>query len=142
MDSGASFTYVTAAEVLDNAKESTSAVWVANGQREAVLREGDIGPLRGVKQVQSFKRSLVSVADLVEQFGGLFFDAAGVHVVSPSADGVVVTTVGTPTKNRLFSFNVDALSAHRDAVGGYGGQHPLGLLSCCAGDGGKHWKRV
>ena len=134
VDSGASFTYVTAAEVLDNAKESTSAVWVANGQREAVLREGDIGPLRGVKQVQSFKRSLVSVADLVEQFGGLFFDAAGVHVVSPSADGVVVTTVGIPTKNRLFSFNVDALSAHRDAVGGYGGQHPLGLLSCCAGE--------
>ena len=115
VDSGASFTYVTAAERLDNPRDSTSAVWVANGMRERVAQEGDIGPLRNVKQVRSFKRSLVSVADLVDQFGGLFFDQRGVHVVSKKAGNLVSTTIGLRTPNRLFSFNIGALSKHVEA---------------------------
>ena len=81
-----------------------------------MLCEGDIGPLTGVKQVASFKRSLVSVTDLVEQFGGLYFDDQGVHVVSKCDSGMVVTTIGLPTKNRLYSFNIECLKQHADAT--------------------------
>ena len=86
--------------------------------RERVAKEGDIGPLRNVKQVRSFKRSLVSVADLVDQFGGLFFDQRGVHVVSKKAGNLVSTTIGLRTPNRLFSFNIEALSKHVEACAG------------------------
>ena len=116
VDSGASFTYVTLDEHVSNAKPSSSVVGVANGQREKVLCEGDIGPLTGVKQVASFKRSLVSVTDLVEQFGGLYFDDQGVHVVSKCDSGMIVTTIGLPTKNRLYSFNIECLKQHADAT--------------------------
>ena len=113
IDSGASFTYVTKDVVLRDAVQSDSAVWVANGQRERVAEEGSLGPLARVKKVNSFSRTLVSVADLVEQYGGLYFDKLGAHVVSEDASGdTIVTTIGTLTKSRLYSFDLASLSRH------------------------------
>ena len=37
---------------------------------------------QNVKKVESFSRSLISVRDLVDQYGGVWFDSDGVHVVS------------------------------------------------------------
>ena len=96
-----------------DAVQSDSAVWVANGQRERVAEEGSLGPLARVKKVNSFSRTLVSVADLVEQYGGLYFDKLGAHVVSEDASGdTIVTTIGTLTKSRLYSFDLASLSRH------------------------------
>ena len=57
IDSGASCTYVTGDVELHNAKAGGGHVWVANGQKEEVLETGELGPLSGVRKVESFERS-------------------------------------------------------------------------------------
>ena len=113
IDSGASCTYVTGDVELRNAKAGGGHVWVANGQKEEVVETGELGPLSGVRKVESFERSLISVTDLIEQFGPVVFNAAGVHLATELGKGeVCVTTIGHATGNRLFSIDADALQRH------------------------------
>ena len=81
-----------------------------------------MGPLRNVQKVNSFPRSLISVRDLVEQYGGVWFDAAGVHVVTLEegsalktlkSSGANVTRIGEPTTARLYSFDIAQLEEHQ-----------------------------
>ena len=129
VDSGASCTYVTDGVELWEVRSGRGHVWVANGRREAIAQEGKLGPIWGAKKVPSFARTLVSVRDLVEQFGTVVFDKEGVHVVSidkegelreclRSRRGSVSTTIGAPTKQRLCSFDIEALVDHTQWVGG------------------------
>ena len=75
----------------------------------------------------SFSRSLISVRDLVDQYGGVWFDADGVHVVTlPGGESDVadlvggrnatVTKIGMPTSARLYSFDIEQLEAHQRNV--------------------------
>ena len=129
VDSGASCTYVTDGVELWEVRSGRGHVWVANGRREAIAQEGKLGPISGAKKVPSFARTLISVRDLVEQFGTVVFDKEGVHVVSIDKEGdlreclrarrgSVSTTIGAPTKQRLYSFDIEALADHAQRVGG------------------------
>ena len=86
VDSGASHTYVGKNVRLQDALPGKGVVWVANGKSENIVEEGRLGPLLNAKKVVSFSRSLISVRDLVEQYGGVWFDADGVHVVTLRVD--------------------------------------------------------
>ena len=114
VDSGASYTYVTRHVKLANERPSNGVVAVANGQLERITSVGTLGPLQGVRKVNSFQRTLVSVRDLVEQFGSVRFDDQGVHLVTDSGKS---TRIGATLPNRLYSFDLDALARH---VGGFG----------------------
>ena len=119
VDSGASYTYVAGGTRLRNATPGQGAVRVANGQVERVHKEGDLGPLVGVKEVKSFSRTLVSVTDLVEQFGRVVFDSEGVRVQTQGAQKgrpQESTLIGRPTANRLYSFDLEALQRHADKL--------------------------
>ena len=96
---------------------------MADGRRENVHETGTLGPLTNVKKVRSFPRSLISVRDIVEKFGGVYFDGRGVHVVTlvdgvsigdlTGGDGVKsVTEIGQTTPARLYSFDIDRLADH------------------------------
>ena len=113
VDSGASFTYATKRVPLTNVRPGTGSVTVATGKREPVAEIGDLGALENVRRVNSFTRTLVSVRDLVEQFHRVIFDDDGVSVESP--DGIR-TLIGRPMRNRLYSYDGDALSRHAVAV--------------------------
>ena len=125
VDSGASFTYVTKDVELSDAIPGKGVVWVANGKAERIAEEGRLGPLSHVKKVESFSRSLISVRDLVDQYGGVWFDSDGVHVVSFDkgdgqpfvARGATVTRVGEPTRARLYSFDIAQLESQQHAAG-------------------------
>ena len=114
IDSGASFTYATRRVPLTNVRPGTGSVTVATGKREPIAEIGDLGALKNVRRVNSFTRTLVSVRDLVEQFHRVIFDADGVSVESP--DGGIRTLIGRPMRNRLYSYDGDALSQHAVAV--------------------------
>ena len=127
VDSGASHTYVGKNVRLQDALPGKGVVWVANGKSENIVEEGRLGPLLNAKKVMSFSRSLISVRDLVDQYGGVWFDADGVHVVtlrggeSGVADLVggrnaTVTKIGMPTSARLYSFDIEQLEAHHRDV--------------------------
>ena len=64
----------------------------------------------------SFQRTLVSVRDLVDQYGSVLFDRKGVHVVSKVGSEGVVTTIGKPTESRLYSFVLGRMADHDQAV--------------------------
>ena len=126
VDSGASFTYVTNGVKLSEVRPGRGHVWVADGRRENVHETGTLGPLTNVKKVRSFPRSLISVRDIVEKFGGVYFDGRGVHVVTlgdgvsigdlTGGDGIkCVTEIGQTTPARLYSFDIDQLEAHRQS---------------------------
>ena len=114
IDSGASSTFVPPDVILANVRKGRGSVSVANGQKEPILQAGDLGPLRGVQKVRSFHRVLVSVAQLCKQFGPVIFTTEGVQLVTQKAPGepFVITTIGLPTANNLFSFDLDALEEH------------------------------
>merc|ERR1712185_726340 len=80
IDSGASRTFVGELARLSNTRPGRGFVSVANGQREPIAEVGCLGPLRNVQRVNSFTRTLVSVADLVEQFGVVMFDSSGTYL--------------------------------------------------------------
>ena len=102
VDSGASFTYVTNGVKLSEVRPGRGHVWVADGRRENIHETGALGPLTNVKKVRSFPRSLISVRDIVEKFGGVYFDGRGVHVVT-LVDGVSIGDLtggdGRPQRN-------------------------------------------
>jgi hypothetical protein len=91
---------------------------------------------RGAKKVMSFQRTLVIVRDLVDQYGGVFFDKSGVHVVTSCGGKLFVTTIGKPTNNRLCSFGIDSLQEHDDVInhgsGGLSGRQAKCAWSPCA----------
>ena len=118
IDSGASGTFVPPEIILTNVKPGRGSVSVANGNREPILEQGDLGPLLGAQKVRSFHRVLVSVTQLCKQFGPVIFTTEGVQLVSQAAPGeeCIITTIGLPTRNNLFSFDLTALQQHARAV--------------------------
>ena len=97
---------------LENVREGKGYVSVANGQRERIAEVGSLGPLENVQKVNSFTRTLVSVADLVEQFGIVIFDAEGAHIASNWGDEAIITQVGRSTEDRLYRYDGKALERH------------------------------
>ena len=120
IDSGASFTYVAGGVKLSNARPGSESVRVANNALERVSEVGDLGPIKGAKKVRSFNRTLVSVTDLVEQFGRVIFDSDGVKVETKRGPKSkrIRTVIGTPTLNRLYKFDQAALQNHADRIVG------------------------
>ena len=117
IDSGASHTYRGGLVKLLGERPGLGHVSVANGQREKIDGIGRYGPLSDVRRVSGFPRTLVSVSDLVEQFGFIVFDSFGCYVVTPLPSGVpIVTQIGLKTRNRLFSFDIKALAHHGRAM--------------------------
>ena len=62
--------------------------------------------------MNSFTRTLVSVADLVEQFGVVIFDEKGAHVGTNWGDEAVITQIGQSTSDRLHKYDGRALERH------------------------------
>ena len=118
VDSGASYTYVAGTQELTNVRPGRGRVKCANGQVERVAKIGDLGPLRGARKVQSFDKTLVSVTDLVEQFGRVVFDTDGVAVETKGGESKesLSTYIGKPTANRLYKFDLEALERHQAKV--------------------------
>ena len=113
VDSGASRTYVGRAQRLMNAIRGSGTVTVANGKAEPVVEEGELGPIRGAQKVNSFHRTLISVMDLLEQFGWVIFDEHGVSLLTPSESGPnLLTRIGRRNSARLFDFDMEALTEH------------------------------
>ena len=61
---------------------------------------------------------MVSVTDLVEQFGRVIFDVEGVTVETPAStsESKVTTNIGKPTTNRLYKFDICALERHQEKM--------------------------
>ena len=117
VDSGASFTYVNGETRLIRAKPGTGYVSVANGQREKIAQVGSLGPIPNAQKVDSFRRTLVSVTDLVQLFGSTTFRSDGVYVETPLPSGATfVTRIGVNTPQRLYSFDLGALERHSRRV--------------------------
>jgi hypothetical protein len=123
IDSGASYTYVTQKVPLSDRKKGGGSVWTANGQKEDVAEIGDAGPLSQVRKVNSFTRTLISVGDLADQFGGVYFDSNGSHVISEASTGWVATKIGRRNPSRLYTFDVESLIKHKEKI-------VLGDVSC------------
>ena len=115
VDSGASFTFVSGKTKLTNGRPTEGYVHVADGRKQKIEEIGDYGSLRNARRVASFQRTLVSVSDLVEQYGRVLFDGEGVHVCTPAEaakNGYIKTKIGEPTQQRLFSFDSKQLKRH------------------------------
>ena len=113
LDSGASSSFVPPEVVLGNARPGKGHVSVANGQREPIVEEGDLGPLRGVQKVKSFHRVLISVAQLCQQFGVVLFSRRGAQIVTEVDKGeMIITQIGLATQGNLYSFDLLALEEH------------------------------
>ena len=118
IDSGATNTFVTSNAPLTDAVPGDGFVTVANGRLEKILESGRLGPLVGAQRVNGFRRTLVSVRDVVDQFGEVAFDADGVRVTTPMRSGSALTTrIGSALESRLYSFDVAALQNHADRMG-------------------------
>ena len=111
VDSGASQTYVTGNVRLDNARPGVGSVMIATGRSEDIAEVGDLGPLRA-RKVNSFTRTLVSVRDLADKFGGVYFDSRFVYVVSKADGRIISTEIGKATKSRLYRFSLPDLEKH------------------------------
>ena len=113
VDSGASSHFVTKHTQLENPRPSTSrGVAVASGRVEPIAEVGDKGPLKDLKKVNSFTRSLISVSALSELIGMVAFDGNKVYAVSSSGAKVAVSTIGQANKQGLYSFDYDKLKRH------------------------------
>ena len=112
IDSGASRTFVGEGTPLEGARAGRGYVSVANGQRERIAEIGDVGPLKNVQKVNSFTRTLVSVTDLVEQFGVVMFDRTGAHLGSCWGDEALISKIGSCTGDRLYRFDQTSLTKH------------------------------
>jgi hypothetical protein len=125
-DSGASFTYKGGLSPLDDEQPGVGWVSVANGHQEPIAGVGRYGPISGARRVAGFPRTLVSVSDLIEQFGSVVFDTKGVHVVSSVPDQApVATTIGCRTPSRLFSFDSPSLTRHVSELESLGVSGPI-----------------
>ena len=115
VDSGASFTFVTDKVQLSNPMPGKSKVWVANGQSEDIAEMGRLGPLMA-RKVKSFDRTLISVRDLVDKYGGVYFDEEGVHLITHLGEDLICSTIGAANAQRLYGFNLTGLQDHHDKV--------------------------
>ena len=115
VDSGESFTFVTDKVQLSNPMPGNGKVWVANGQSEDIAEMGGLGPLMA-RKVKSFDRTLISVRDLVDKYGGVYFDAEGVHLITHIGEDLVCSTIGAANSQRLCSFDLKGLQDHHDKV--------------------------
>ena len=75
-----------------------------------------MGPPRGVEEVNSFHRMLVSVSALADQFCQVNFDSKGASAVTDTGGGQVSTEIGKRTSSGLFSFDIGALQKHQAQV--------------------------
>ena len=117
VDSGASFTYVNGKTTLVRCRPGSGYVSVANGQREQIAQVGSLGPIRNAQKVNSFRRTLVSVKDLVELFGSVVFREDGVFVATQvPGEPLLLTRIGVNTPQRLYSFELDSLEGHHKRV--------------------------
>ena len=81
--------------------------------------------MKGVRQVSSFQRTLVSVKVLVEQFGPVLFNNGGVYLAPRGTKGKSsISKIGSCTPGRLYTFDVAALTAHNSKC--------RGILACAA----------
>ena len=112
IDSGASRTFVGEGTSLEGARSGRGFVSVANGQRERIAEVGDLGPLKNVQKVNSSTRTLVSVADLVEQFGVVMFDRTGAYLSSCRGKEALISKIGSYTGDRLYRFDQSSLAKH------------------------------
>jgi hypothetical protein len=115
VDSGASFTFVTDKVQLSNPMPGKGKVWVANGQSEDIAEMGRLGPLMA-RKVKSFDRTLISVRDLVDKYGGVYFDDEGVHLITNLGEDLVCSTIGAANDQRLYGFDLTGLQEHHDKV--------------------------
>ena len=115
VDSGASFTFVTDKVQLSNPMPGIGKVWVANGQSQNIAEMGELGPLMA-RKVKSFDRTLISVRDLVDKYGGVYFDAEGVHLITHIGEDLVCSTIGAANSQRLCGFDLKGLQDHHDKV--------------------------
>ena len=121
IDSGASRTYASALEQLTDCLPGGGVVSVANGQCERIVETGTLGSISGARRVNSFKRTLVSVTDIVQQFGSVLFDKDGAYLLSVSTLGTpIISQIGQGTPERLYSFDGAALTAHAKRMGELG----------------------
>ena len=121
IDSGASRTYAGAHERLSDCSPGGGVVSVANGQCERIVETGTLGSISGVRRVNSFKRTLVSVTDIVQQFGSVLFDKDGAYLLSVSVLGTpIISQIGQSTPERLYSFDGTTLTAHAKRMGELG----------------------
>ena len=78
-----------------------------------MVEEGELGPIRGAQKVNSFHRTLISVMDLLEQFGWVIFDEHGVSLLTQSEYGPnLLTRIGRRNSARLFDLDMEALTEH------------------------------
>ena len=125
VDSGASHTFVPPTVGLSDVRQADIGVSVANGEVERIKSIGNLGPLKDVRVLEKAAYALVSVRDLVELFGGVYFNDDGVFVVpkfSTDEMGKLVASGGkgelscvgrpTGTKNRLYSFDLGKTLGH------------------------------
>ena len=88
---------------------------MAHGQSEDIAEMGGLGPLMA-RKVKSFDRTLISVRDLVDKYGGVFFDTEGVHLTTHIGDDLVCSNIGAANSQRLCGFDLKGLQGHHDKV--------------------------
>ena len=66
------------------------------------------------RKVKSFDRTLISVRDLVDKYGGVYFDTDSVHLITHIGDDLVCSTIGAANSQRLCSFDLKGLQDHHD----------------------------
>ena len=76
---------------------------------------GRLGPLIA-RKVRSFDRTLISVRDLVDKYGGVYFDEEGVHLITNIGEDLICSTIGAANAQRLYGFDVTGLQYHHDKV--------------------------
>ena len=68
--------------------------------------------MKNVQKVSSFTRALISVTDLVEQFGVVMFDRTGAYLSSCRGDKALISKIGSCTGDRLYRFDQSSLERH------------------------------
>ena len=99
--------------------------------REPVTEVGKLGPLVA-RKVDSFSRALISVADLVDRFGGVFFDRGKVYVCTPDGVGPIITCIGHRNEVRLYGFDLEALVKHEHKLQKRGADSAGGFVEECS----------
>ena len=69
---------------------------------------GELGPLMA-RNVRSFDRTLISVRDLVDKYGGVYFDDEGAHLITHIGEDLICSTIGAANAQRLCGFDLSGL---------------------------------
>ena len=114
LDSGASTHFASGDSKLSNTRPGTGSVMTANAQREHIREEGDHWPLTDISKVNTFDKSLISIARLCELVGSVQFRGDG-KVLAVSAQGGkrAETVIGNLNKiNNLYDYDHAGLVRH------------------------------